>query len=164
MAAGGRRSIEGSAAAASADNVLIRAVRADDLPAIVKLDEAATGTSKIEHWRELLADLEHGNNHDLTFLVAELDGRVIGFITGNVRAFEFGSEACGWVFALCVDSAVRVKNVGTQLFDALCGHFRQAGVAKVRTMVARNNDLVLAFFRSLGLMAGPFLQLEKDLD
>ena len=53
---------------------------------------------------------------------------------------------------------------GTRLFEELCNRFRQAGVAKVRTMLARNNGLVLAFFRSLGMMAGPFIQLEKDLD
>ncbi len=148
----------------AAENVRIRAVKGEDLPAIVKLDQAVTGSAKPDYWRELLSSVDPGSKHDLTFLVAELDGRVVGFITGNVRAFEFGSEACGWVFALCVDPSLRVKNVGTRLFDELCNRFREAGVAKVRTMLARNNDLVLAFFRSLGMMAGPFIQLEKDLD
>jgi len=154
----------GAASVSAADNVRIRTVTAEDLPAIVKLDEAVTGGAKPGYWRALLSDLEPCNKHDLTFLVAELEGRVIGFITGNVRAFEFGSEACGWVFALTVDPSVRDKNVGTRLFDELCNRFRRAGVAKVRTMLARDNDLVLAFFRSLGMMAGPFIQLEKDLD
>ena len=148
----------------AAENVRIRAVKCEDLTAIVKLDQAVTGAAKPDYWRELLNSVDHDGNHDLTFLVAELDGRVVGFITGNVRAFEFGSEACGWVFALCVDPGLRVKNVGTRLFDELCNRFREAGVTKVRTMLARNNDLVLAFFRSLGMMAGPFIQLEKDLD
>ncbi len=148
----------------AAYNLRIREVARDDLPEIVRLDEAATGVAKEGYWRGLLADLDRSNNHDLTFLVAELDGRVVGFITGDIRAFEFGSEACGWVFALNVDSSIRVNNVGTRLFDELCKRFRQAGVVKVRTMLARDNDLVLAFFRSLGMMAGPFIQLEKDLD
>ncbi len=148
----------------AAENVRIRAVKGEDLQAIVELDQAVTGAAKPDYWQELLSGVAPGNKHDLTFLVAELNGRVVGFITGNVRAFEFGSEACGWVFALCVDPGLRVKNVGTRLFDELCNRFREAGVAKVRTMLARNNDLVLAFFRSLGMMAGPFIQLEKDLD
>jgi ribosomal protein S18 acetylase RimI-like enzyme len=148
----------------AAENVCIRAVKREDLQAIIKLDQAVTGSEKPDYWLELLSGVNPCRKNDLTFLVAELDGRVVGFITGNVRAFEFGSEACGWVFALCVDPDIRVKNVGTRLFDELCKHFRDAGVAKVRTMLARNNDLVLAFFRSLGMMAGPFIQLEKDLD
>ena len=96
--------------------------------------------------------------------MAEQQGRVVGFITGEVRAFEFGSEPCGWVFALNVDPEIRVHNVGTRLFEALCETFRRAGVEKVRTMLNRDNHLVLSFFRSLGMMAGPFIQLEKDLD
>jgi hypothetical protein len=34
----------------------------------------------------------------------------------------------------------------------------------MRTMVARDNRLHLLFFRSAGMVAGPYLQLEKDLD
>ena len=86
----------------AAENAHIRAVNGENLPAIVKLDEAVTGSAKRDYWHELLSG-GPGNKHHLTFLLAELDGRVVGFITGNVRAFEFGSEACGWVFALCVD-------------------------------------------------------------
>jgi ribosomal protein S18 acetylase RimI-like enzyme len=153
-----------ASAPAAVENVVIRSAKWDDLAAIVNLDKTATGTEKVAYWEELIDELEKGANHDLSFLVADHGGQVVGFITGNVRAFEFGSEACGWVFALSVDPAVRVHTVGTQLFEALCHRFRQAGVGKVRTMLARNNDLVLAFFRSLGMMAGPFIQLEKDLD
>ena len=31
-------------------------------------------------------------------------------------------------------------------------------------MLDRGNHLVLDFFRGQGMMAGPFIQLEKDLD
>ena len=151
-------------AASSTGSVTIRAVGASDLEAVIRLDEAITGAAKPAYWAGLLAELEATANHALTFLVAEHEGRVVGFIAGEVRAFEFGSEACGWVFGLNVEPGLRVKSVGTKLFDALCDRFRAAGIAKVRTMLARDNDLVLAFFRSLGMMAGPFIQLEKDLD
>ena len=154
----------GAAPVSSFERLSIRGAVSADLPAIVALDEAATGQAKPDYWRKLLASADQSTAPDPVFLVAEADGRVIGFIAGNVRAFEFGSEPCGWVFALNVDPSLRDMNAGTRLFEALCARFRQAGVAKVRTMLARNNDLVLAFFRSLGMMAGPFIQLEKDLD
>lgn len=154
----------GAAPVSSFERLNIRSVTAADLPAIVKLDEAATGQAKPDYWRKLLLSSGQNTGQDPVFLVAEAEGCVIGFIAGDVRAFEFGSEPCGWVFALNVDPSVRDKNAGTRLFEELCNRFRQAGVAKVRTMLARNNGLVLAFFRSLGMMAGPFIQLEKDLD
>ncbi len=151
-------------AASSAGAMTIRTVTTNDLEAVVRLDEVITGTAKPIYWAGLFAELDATGRPGITFLVAELDGRVVGFIAGEVRAVEFGSDACGWVFGLDVEPGLRVKSVGTKLFDALCARFRASGITKVRTMLARDNDLVLAFFRSLGMMAGPFIQLEKDLD
>jgi N-acetylglutamate synthase-like GNAT family acetyltransferase len=145
-------------------DVEIRTALAEDIPWIVSLDEKTTGQPKHEYWQELFTHFQQSQAAGRAFLVAEQQGRVVGFITGEVRAFEFGSEPCGWVFALNVDPEVRVHNVGTRLFESLCKTFDQAGVEKVRTMLNRDNHLVLSFFRSLGMMAGPFIQLEKELD
>lgn len=145
-------------------DVEIRTATAEDIPCIIELDEKATGQAKSQYWRELFGHFAQPAGNGRAFLVAEQQGRVVGFITGEIRAFEFGSEPCGWVFAVNVDPEIRVHNVGTRLFETLCETFKRAGVEKVRTMLDRDNDLVLAFFRSLGMMAGPFIQLEKDLD
>lgn len=148
----------------SARTVIIRRALATDLPAITKLDEKATGRSKPDYWKRLYEHFSQASGETRAFLVASVDDRVVGFMTGEVRAFEFGSDPCGWVFALTVDSHLRVQNIGTLLFEAICEIFNQAGVDKVRTMIGRDNHLVLAFFRSLGMMAGPFIQLERDLE
>jgi ribosomal protein S18 acetylase RimI-like enzyme len=145
-------------------DVEIRTALAEDIPWIVSLDEKTTGQAKPQYWQDLFTHFQQSRGRGRAFLVAEQQGRVVGFITGEVRAFEFGSEPCGWVFALNVDPEIRVHNVGTRLFEALCEIFERAGVEKVRTMLNRDNHLVQAFFRSLGMMAGPFIQLEKDLD
>ena len=145
-------------------DVEIRTALAEDIPSIVSLDEKTTGHAKHQYWQELFGHFQQSRGTGRAFLVAEQQGRVVGFITGEVRAFEFGSEPCGWVFALNVDPEIRVHNVGTRLFETLCETCGRAGVEKVRTMLNRDNHLVLAFFRSLGMMAGPFIQLEKDLD
>ena len=39
-----------------------------------------------------------------------------------------------------------------------------SGDTKLRTMLARDNTLILSFFRSQGMMAGPFIPLEMDLE
>jgi L-amino acid N-acyltransferase YncA len=59
---------------------------------------------------------------------------------------------------------MRLKGVGHRLFAAMSQTFRQAGARTMRTMVARENTLHMSFFRSEGMMAGPYLQLEKSLD
>ena len=50
------------------------------------------------------------------------------------------------------------------MFDAICSRFRDTGVDTVRTMLAVDDNLNLSFFRSQGMMGGPFIQLEKHLD
>ena len=83
---------------------------------------------------------------------------------GEIRAWEFGSKPCGWVFAIGVKKDCVLSGIGSNLLDNLCDCFRQNGVAKVRTMTAKQEHELLSFFRSQGMMAGPYLQLEKDLN
>ena len=142
--------------------VSIGPVQEEDLAWIVALDVQNTGTPKPDYWRGLFDDAKADPAHTL-FLVARQDGRLLGFIAGEIRAWEFGSAPCGWIFAIGVDPDARLQSVGTQLFDAVCDGFRQEGVTKVRTMIARDAQLILSFFRAHGMMAGPFVELEKDL-
>ena len=89
---------------------------------------------------------------------------MVGFIIGEIRDWEFGSPPCGWVFAIDVDPSARLAGVGTRLLQAISANFRQAGVDKLRTLLAIDNTLILSFFRSQGMMAGPLISLEMDLE
>jgi GNAT superfamily N-acetyltransferase len=142
----------------------IRPAVHSDLQALIALDEEITGLAKRKYWKETFSHHRTQPRLPRFLLVAEEDGRVEGFIIGEVRAWEFGEPPCGWIFAVQVRPKTRLRGVGTQLFEALCGAFRCAGVVKVRTMMARDNHLVLSFFRSQGMMAGPFIELETALD
>jgi ribosomal protein S18 acetylase RimI-like enzyme len=150
-------------AAKTERKVTIRPVTAGDLPAIVRLDEATTGQSKPDYWRDMLAAFADESVPQRAFLVADVDGKIGGFITGEIRAFEFGAEPRGWIFAVAVDPELRVNNVGTRLFDEICGIFQKAGVEKVSTLIERDSELVLAFFRSQGMIFGRYIQMEKEL-
>ena len=136
---------------------------AEDLSRIIDLDRRNTGVAKPEYWRDLYQRYANAARSRF-FLVADISGALAGFVIGEVRAWEFGSEPCGWVFAIQVKPEVRLHRVGTALLDAVGERFRRIGVAKIRTMLRRNDHVIMSFFRSQGMMAGPFIQLEKDLD
>lgn len=141
----------------------IRAAEAADLPGIAALDERITGVAKIVYWQWALAHYAAGPPERI-FLIAEApDGALAGFVIGEVRAWEFGAPPAGWVFAIQVDQSLRLARVGTRLFEALCARFRAAGVDRVRTLVDRRDHLILSFFRSQGMTAGPSLQLDLEL-
>lgn len=147
---------------AAAPLVTVRTADSVDLPLVIALDERNTAVPKPAYWRDLL-ERYASSARPRFFLVAECDGRFVGFIIGEVRAWEFGSEPCGWIFAIGVEPEARLAGIGSRLLDALCARFREAGVNKLRTMLGRDNNLIMSFFRSQGMMAGPFIQLEKDL-
>jgi ribosomal protein S18 acetylase RimI-like enzyme len=132
----------------------IRRARRTDLPQVVEIDARITGLRKPAYWAGIL------RRYPL-FLVLT-DKTVQGYIVGEVRDWEFGSPPCGWVFGIGVRPEARLRGAGAELLEAMCAEFRDRGVDKVRTLLARDNALVLAFFRSQGMMAAPFIALEMD--
>lgn len=152
MARGGRQAVR------------VRGVQPGDLGAVVDIDAGITGLRKPEYWSEILQRYGIGRRQRRFFLVAEAAGRVEGFAIGEVRDWEFGMPPCGWVFAIGVRPDARLAGLGTRLLEAICDGFRRLGVTKVRTILSRDNALILSFFRSQGMMAAPFIALEKALE
>jgi GNAT superfamily N-acetyltransferase len=151
--------------APSLDAVLaVRPVEVRDLDAVIALDAAVTGLAKPDYWYELFHRYGTRGRQQRFFLVAEAGGEIQGFVIGEVRDWEFGSPPCGWVFGINVRPDARLGGVGARLLEAIVEAFRRAGVAKVRTLLARDNNLVLSFFRSQGMTAAPFIPLELDLE
>jgi ribosomal protein S18 acetylase RimI-like enzyme len=146
--------------------ISIRRVSKADSAAIVALDAEITGADKSAYWTDIL-DRFAGSDRRMQryFLVAtSADDELVGFIVGEIRAWEFGSPPCGWVLALNVSPGHRERGIGESLLDALCTEFRNADITTLRTMVSGNDKVNLSFFRSEGLAAGPYIELEKRLD
>ena len=141
----------------------MRPARRGDLAQIIAIDATVTGLEKREYWRSIYQRYGDSRLAQRQFLVAHAGERVVGFVIGEVRDWEFGSPPCGWVFAIDVKPESRQAGIGAHLLNAICAGFRRAGVRKVRTMLGRDNTLILSFFRSQGMMAGPFIPLEMDL-
>ena len=139
----------------------IRPLVRRDLPDVVRIDAIHTGAEQRPYWtrlfREFLAP-EPGRHR--VALAAEVGGKVAGFLLADVRAFEFGSEPCGWILEVGVDPRQVRTGLASRLLDEAVQRLRAAGVSTVRTMVRRNNVPVLTFFRTNGFAAGPYVQLE----
>jgi ribosomal protein S18 acetylase RimI-like enzyme len=143
--------------------IAIRQVRRGDLPEVIAIDAAVTGIEKRKYWNAVFRRYGVAGEAQRQFLVAVDGGSVAGFVIGEVRDWEFGSPPCGWVFAIDVRPDARQRGVGARLLAAISAAFRRAGVTTVRTMLARDNTLILSFFRSQGMMAGRFMPLEMEL-
>jgi ribosomal protein S18 acetylase RimI-like enzyme len=145
------------------DQVTIRNAIQADFDAVIELDLDGITEEKPAYWRGIFDSYVTDGRDSGFFLVAETSGEVIGFIVGEVRAWEFGSPPCGWVFALSVSPGSREKGVGQLMLNEMCDRLKEAGVTSVRTMVDRENKLTLSFFRSQGLRTGRYIELEKQI-
>ena len=102
------------AGAARADTaVRVRRVQAADIPQVIGLDTRVTKLAKAEYWNDVFRRYGKQRLRERFFLVAEsradrANPHVLGFIIGEIRAWEFGSTPCGWVFALSVEPEMRL--------------------------------------------------------
>jgi ribosomal protein S18 acetylase RimI-like enzyme len=140
----------------------VRAAASADLPQVIDIDQRETGLAKPQYWAGILRRYGQGGARR-RFLVAEGGGRILGYVVGEVRDWEFGSPPCGWVFGIGVRPQAREAGVATALLEAMAAAFQRQGVSTLRTLIARDNRLVLSFFRSQGMMAAPVIPLEKEI-
>jgi ribosomal protein S18 acetylase RimI-like enzyme len=133
-----------------------------DIGAIVKIDEQVTGIYRPEVWEQrvgyyLRRDPESSQ-------VAEVEGRVVGFMLGDVRAGEFGIEdPSGWIERFGIHPDFRGRDLGRQLYGAIAKHFRECGARTVRTLVDEKDAAVAGFLGALGFKASSLKALETQL-
>jgi ribosomal protein S18 acetylase RimI-like enzyme len=93
--------------------------------------------------------------------VAEVGGKVVGFMLGDVRVGEFGlEEPSGWIERFGIDPDYRGRDLGRQLFAAVTKHFRGSGAKTVRTMVDVEDAEVAGFLKALGFAPSALTALE----
>jgi len=145
----------------TAEAALIREARANDLGGIVTVDRLRSGAAKSEYWARILEQYGAGTDGRVALVAIGADDEVLGFLFGEVRAWEFGSERCGWIFSVAVQPDAERHGTATRLCDEAVRCFATMGVEMVRTMVRRSDVPLLALFRSMGFVAGTFSELER---
>ncbi len=144
--------------------IVIRRVESADVAVIIALDKRITELAKPEYWQDIFERYSIRGKDERFFLVAcNTNKDVLGYIVGAVRGWEFGSEPSGWVFGFAVEPDTRQQGIGEKLFMAISAKFAETGAKTIRTLVPRQNPLHMAFFRSEGMVAGPYIQLEMEL-
>lgn len=134
-----------------------------DIGSIVKIDERITGLYRPDVWEARVG--YYLRRDPDSSRIAEIDGKVVGFMLGDVRAGEFGlEEPSGWIERFGIDPDHRGRDLGKQLFEAICGHFRESGAGVVRTLVDGRDAGVAGFLEAIGFKPSHLQALEQRLD
>lgn len=135
--------------AQTTSDVEIRSLDELDIDDVVRIDEKIGGRYRPEVWERRIG--YYLRRDPDAPVVAVVDGRVVGFMLGEVRSGEFGlEEPTGWIEVLGVDPDARGRAAGRLMAEALLEHFRDRGATKVRTLVDETMDGLTGFFASLG--------------
>jgi len=134
---------------AQQEEVRIRPLDELDITAIVGIDEKISGQYRPEVWERRIS--YHLRRDPDSCVVAEVGGRVVGFMLGEIRSGEFGlEEPTGWIEVLGVDPGSRGQSVGRKMAEAMLDYFRTQGAHSVRTLVDEDRAELAGFFSSLG--------------
>lgn len=144
--------------------VTVRLLRHDDLAQLIALDGMVTGMNRPEFYRQRI-DYALSNGGELnSSLVAEVDGKVAGFLMATLFFGEFCiPEAHAVVDSVVVDPALRDRGVGSALFEQFLSNMRVARVEKVYTLVDWDQFGLLKFFGHMGFSPSRKLSLEYSL-
>ena len=142
--------------------VRIRPLDELDLSGIVRIDEKITGIYRPDIWEQRV--MFYTRRDPGASQVAEIDGKVVGFMLGDCRAGEFGLEQpSGWIERFGIDPDHRGRDLGRKLFEAACAHFRAQGATSVRTLVDKNDTAVTGFLKAIGFGDSPLTALERQI-
>ena len=133
-----------------------------DIGGITRIDERITGIYRPEVWERRVG--YYLRRDPDSSQVAEVDGRLVGFMLGDVRAGEFGIEQpSGWIERFGIDPDFRGRDLGRQLFERVVGHFRESGATAVRTMVDQRDEGVAGYLSAMGFRPSTLQALEMSI-
>jgi ribosomal-protein-alanine N-acetyltransferase len=126
--------------------VILRRFELRDLKRIIEIEEDSFLDGDEALYQELHEEWPDG------FLVAELDGMVIGFLVLVITP-----DGEGRVFALAMDARYRGKGVGRALLKAAFNTLRKLRIGFVRLEVRVGNQVAQRLYRSTGFMEIGFI-------
>jgi predicted N-acetyltransferase YhbS len=144
------------------ESVKIRALAYGDLDAIVEIDKAIFGKERPEYWSIKIEISE--NRSPMASLVAEMNGKVVGFIFGDASGWEYGvPDTVGWIDIIGVHPKYQKKGIARILFKEMIANLKKVGVDTIYTFVNWKEFDRLHFFDKMGFQKGDMLHLEMKV-
>ncbi|MEW6375588.1 MAG: GNAT family N-acetyltransferase [Thermodesulfobacteriota bacterium] len=143
-------------------NVKIRPLKKEDLEAIVEIDQKVLGDERRDYWERKLELMK--TKSSFVSLVAEVEGKVVGFILGDISGWEFGvPETIGWIDTIGIAPEYQKRGLATALAHELFKMLRAVGVKTIYTLVSWDDWDLLQFFHAMGFTRGDMINLELKI-
>ena len=144
------------------ENVVIRRLKPVDADEIIRIYSAITQKSVRADFKPLVE--EHAGRQEDACFVAELEGKVIGFMISYILTLGFGIEKSAWIATLGINPKYMGQGIGAGLAKEVFRFYRDQGVRDVYTSVRWDSTDLLSFFKTLGFDRSNFINLRKVLE
>ena len=145
------------------DRVPVRSMTPDDLGALIAIDRRITGHDRSAYYERKLSETMEESAVRVS-LVAELDGRPVGFIMARVDFGEFGrAEPEAVIDTLGVNPDYAHQDIGKAMMSQLLTNLRSLQVDGVRTEVDWNDFRLLGFLEHCGFVPAQRLAFRLEL-
>lgn len=144
------------------ENLRIRDLNKEDTEEIARIFSAIVQAPVEPDFKALIR--AHARQEQDVCLVAELEGRVVGFLISYILTMGFGITKSAWIATLGVDPDYMGQGIGHALAHEILQLYKSQGIFNVYTSVRWDSPDLLSFFSTLGFSRSNFVNLRKVLD
>lgn len=142
--------------------ISIRKLRAEDADEIKEIYGLITQTAVKEDFKALVKEHAVKEEHEAHF-VADMDGKVMGFMISYILPFGFGAEKCAYIATMGVHPRHMGQGIGAMMSEEVFNFYKSQGVSRVYTSVRWDSTDLLSFCKKLGFERSEFINLTKRL-
>ena len=144
------------------ENLQIRKIKAEDASDIESIQAAITKSPTYIDFRQIIEE-QVRKDEDASF-VAEIGGKVVGYMISYIVYGGFGLEKGAWIATLGVAPKFMGQGIGKRLAEEILAVYREKGINDIYTSVRWDSVDLLSFFKTLGFDRSNFINLRKELD
>ena len=148
-----------------AARVEVRPLNQNDFKAVVVIDEKVFSHARPEYYETKFARALDEKNRIPLSMVAEVEGKVVGFLMCELFVGEYGIPVTtATLDTIGIDPDFQGQGIARQLMNELIGHLRKAGVKKINTLTDWNDWQLIRFFSASGFGPAKTINLELKID
>lgn len=141
--------------------IRIRRLLKTDSEAISRIYAAIT-LKAVDHGFKRVIEQDAEDQKGACF-VAEIDGKIVGFMVSYILTAGFGMAKSAWIATLGVSPDHMGEGIGAALANEIFEIYRAEGIDNVYTSVRWDSTDLLSFFKTLGFDRSNFINLRKEL-
>ncbi len=142
-------------------DIKIRKLAIEDAEQISNIYSEITQKSAQIDFKRIIAQ-DARRSEDACF-VAELDGKIVGFMISYILNLGFGIEKSAWIATFGVRPEYMGQGIGEVMARKIFQFYKDEGVDNVYTSVRWDSTDLLSFFKTLGFDRSNFINLRKVL-